>query len=88
MTENTGVKTVEQSEKHDFKQTGVLVLRFLQLISVSTFVVGFIWGGSDFISSLLPKNGPVTPLSVLLMLYGLMGSVVIEGAIRIIQRKK
>jgi len=80
--------TQVQPEEHDFKKMGVIGLRFLQLIAVSMFIVGFIWGGSDWISSFLPKNGPVTPLSVLLMLYGLIGSIVIEGAIRVVQRKK
>jgi hypothetical protein len=89
MTE-TPAPTTSQTidESTDYKKLGVLGLRFIQLISISLFVVGFIWGGSDFLSSLLPKDGPVTPLSVLLMLYGIMGSVVIEVAIRIVQRKK
>ena len=86
MTE-TPVPTT-QPEQHDLKKMGILGLRFLQLIAVGMFVVGFIWGGSDWISSLLPKNGPITPLSVLLMLYGIIGSLVIEVAIRVVQRKK
>jgi hypothetical protein len=87
MTENT---TPEVQSEHpiDFKKYGVLGLRFLQLISISLFVVGFIWGGSDFISSLLPQDGPITPLSVLLMVYGIVGTLVIEVAIKIVQRKK
>jgi hypothetical protein len=88
MTETTPAPTNQPEESTDYKKMGVLGLRFLQLIAIATFVVGFIWGGSDFLSSLLPANGPITPLSVLLMLYGVMGSVVIEVAIRIVQRKK
>jgi hypothetical protein len=89
MTEtSTPVPTTQPDESTDYKKLGVLGLRFIQLIAIATFVVGFIWGGSDFLSSLLPKDGPVTPLSVLLMLYGIMGTVVIEVAIRIVQRKK
>jgi hypothetical protein len=77
-----------QLEQHDFKKTSIIVLRFIQLVAVSMFVVGFIWGGSSWINSILPKNSAVTPLSVLLMLYGVIGSLVIEGAIRVVQRKK
>ena len=66
----------------------ILGLRFLQLIAVSMFAVGFIWGGSDWINSLLPANSVITPLSVLLMLYGIIGSMMIEVAIRIVRRKK
>ena len=86
MTENISPPT--EVEQHDLKKMGILGLRFLQLIAVSMAVVGFIWGGSDWISSLLPANSPVTPTSVLLMLYGIIGSLVIEIAIRVVQRKK
>ena len=88
MTETNQPDAHIDLEQHDFKKMGIIGLRFLQLIAVSMAVVGFIWGGSDWISSMLPKNGPVTPLSVLLMLYGLIGSLVIEVAIRVVQRKK
>lgn len=88
MTEPTNQQPIIQPEVHDFKKTGILGLRFLQLIAVSMFVVGFIWGGSDWINSLLPENSVITPLSVLLMLYGIIGSIVIEVAIRIVRRKK
>jgi hypothetical protein len=77
-----------QPEQHDIKKMGIIGLRFLQLIAVGMFVVGFIWGGSDWINSLLPANSVITPLSVLLMLYGIIGSIVIEVAIRVVQRKK
>ena len=89
MTEKTERTTpIEQPEQHDCKKMGILGLRFIQLIAVSMFVVGFIWGGSDWISSILPENSVVSPTSILLMLYGIIGSVVIEVAIRIVQRKK
>jgi hypothetical protein len=88
LTETTSPQPTVQPEVHDFKKMGILGLRFIQLIAISMFVVGFIWGGSDWINSLLPANSVITPLSVLLMLYGIIGSVVIEVAIRIVRRKK
>ena len=81
-------KIETQHEQFNFKTTGILGLRFLQLLAIGAFVVGFIWGGSDFLNSLIPADSPITPLSVLLMLYGVTGSVVIEIAIRVVQRKK
>ena len=77
-----------QPEIHSFKVTGIIGLRFLQLLAIGVFVVGFIWGGCDFLNSLIPANSVVTPLSVLLMFYGAIGSLVIEVAIRVVQRKK
>jgi hypothetical protein len=87
LTENTHT-TQPQLEVHDFKATGIIALRFIQLMAIGVFVVGFIWGGSDFLNSLIPANSVVTPLSVLLMLYGAIGSLVIEVAIRVVRRKK
>ena len=88
MTEESTPQASIQPEVHDFKKMGVIGLRFLQLIAVGIFIVGFIWGGSDWINSLLPANSVITPTSVLLMLYGIIGSLVIEVAIRVVQRKK
>ena len=88
MTEKQVQPQEVQPEQHDFKQMGILGLRFLQLIAVTIFVVGFIWGGTDWINSLLPKNSVITPTSVLLMLYGIIGTLVIEVAIRVVKRKK
>lgn len=76
------------SEAINWKGNFVLGLRFLQVLALSLTAIGFIWGTGDYISSLLPADGPVAPLSVLLMLYGVVGSGIIEGAIRFVQRKK
>jgi hypothetical protein len=51
-------------------------------------VVGFIWGSSDWLLASVLKDSPVTPLSVLLMLYGAVGLGVTEAVIRVVQRKK
>ena len=85
MTETLQTQTEQPT---DYKHMGIIGLRFIQLIAVSMTVVGFIWGGSDWISSLLPSNSVVSPTSILLMLYGIIGSLMIEVAIRVVQRKK
>jgi hypothetical protein len=75
-------------ETQNYKSWFVLGLRFAQLITVMMVIVGLIWGSSDWLLASVLVNVPVTPLSVLLMLYGGVGSVVIEGIVRIVQRKK
>lgn len=74
--------------KTNIKENFVLGLRFGQFLATSLFIIGLIWGSSDFISTLLPKDSPIAPLSVLFMLYGFVGSLSIEAVIRIVQRKK
>ena len=76
----------EKAQNH--KATIVLALRFLQLLTTALFIVGFIWGSSDYLTATILKDVPIAPLSVLFMLYGFVGSISIEAAIRIVQRKK
>lgn len=78
----------QKTEQVDWKRTTVLGLRFFQVIAVALVAVGFIWGAGDLILSMLPPDSPVTPLSCLLMLYGVIGSLIIEAAIRVLERKK
>jgi hypothetical protein len=89
MSEN---KTTEQQPLQpdkpiDWKGNTILGLRFIQMIAFALVAVGFIWGTGDFINSLLPK-GTSAPMSVLLILYGLVGSAMVEVPIRMLQRKK
>jgi hypothetical protein len=66
----------------------VLGLRVLQIICMALAVVGFIWSTGDYLSSLFPPDSVVTPFSVLLLLYGSVGAVGIEGSIKFLKRKK
>jgi hypothetical protein len=70
------------------KRIGVFGARFLQLISAALAVVGFIWATGDYLTSLFPSGSVVTPLSVLMMLYGFIGTVAFEGLVRFLTRKK
>jgi hypothetical protein len=72
------------SNKHSL----VLGLRVLQILSMTLTVVGFIWSTGDYLSSLFPPDSVVTPFSVLLLLYGSVGAVGIEGSIKFLKRKK
>lgn len=78
----------EQPKTTDYKGTLTLGLRFFQVLTVAMVAVGFIWGAGDLILSMLPADSPITPLSCLLMLYGVIGSLIIEAAIRVVNRKK
>lgn len=81
-------ETNNQSEKpFNWKGNTVIGLRFLQLLALALVAVGFIWGLGDFINSLMP-SGQTAPMSLLLILYGLVGSAMIEVPIRVLQRKK
>jgi len=51
-------------------------------------ITGFVWGSSDFLLMTVLVEAPVTPLSVLLMLYGVLGTGLSEAAIRFVTKKK
>lgn len=72
----------------DFKKPAVLFLRLLQLLTVAMTFTGFISASSDYLLATVLIGVPVSPLSVLLILYGSVGSVLIEALIRLVQRKK
>lgn len=66
----------------NFKNKLVFGLRGLQIICIGTTVTGFIWGSSDWLLTTVLVQAPVTPLSVLMMLYGTVGTGLIEGIVR------
>jgi hypothetical protein len=71
----------------NYKGSLVLGLRFLQLVAAALCIIGLIWGSSDWLSAYVLKDSPVTPLSVLFMLYGFSGAVSVEAVIRLVERK-
>jgi len=78
----------ETKKPTDYKILSVIILRLLQFLTVSMTVTGFIWVSSDYLLATVLVGVPVTPLGVLLMLYGSVGSFIIEALIRVVQRKK
>ena len=80
--------TMPQTEEVNVKNMGVFSARVMQLISAMLAVVGFIWSSGDILTSLFPSDSVVTPISVLLMLYGSIGVVAFEGVVRFLTRKK
>lgn len=80
--------TEKKEDEITSKKLGVFGARFLQLISAALAVVGFIWATGDYLTSLFPSGSVVTPLSVLMMLYGSIGTVAFEVLVRFLTRKK
>jgi len=74
--------------KKDYRADLLLALRFFQILTVAMVAVGFIWGAGDVVMAWLPEDSPVTPLSLMLMLYGAIGSLIIEVAVRVVKGKK
>jgi len=65
----------------------IIGLRGLQIITIGFAVTGVIWSTSDLLISTVLVGVPVTPLSVLFTLYGTAGTFIIEGVIRVLERK-
>jgi hypothetical protein len=69
-------------------KTGILGLRVFQIICIASVITGFIWSSSDLLLATVLVDVPVTPLSVLMMLYGVVGVFGSEGAVRFLGRKE
>jgi uncharacterized protein YneF (UPF0154 family) len=78
----------ESAEKEPQKSNALLGLRSLQIFSLATVIIGFIWSSGDYMTSLFPDNSVINPVSVLMMLYGTLGVAGSEGIIRFLTRKK
>ena len=66
----------------------IISLRAFQMICIGLTITGFIWATSDLLLTTVLVEAPVTPLSVLLMLYGSLGTGLIEIVIRWLTRKQ
>lgn len=69
-----------------YKDSALIITRLIQIASLAFVVLGFVWASSDLLLVTVLANAPVTPLSVLFMVYGLLGSVLSEGIARWITR--
>lgn len=70
-----------------YKPKIVLGLRTFQIICIGFTITGILWASSDILLTTVLVGAPVTPLSVLLMLYGSIGTLLNEAAIRMLNRK-
>jgi len=71
----------------DSKRYFVVSLRFIQLLATASFITGFLWATSDWLLLSILVKTPITPLSVLLMLYGTLGIALSEISVRLINRR-
>jgi len=65
-----------------------LAFRVFQLICSTFFITGFIWASSDWLLLTVLVKAPVTPVSVLMMLYSSIGIAGSELAVRMARRQQ
>jgi len=70
-----------------YQHTMVLGLRSFQIICIGLAVTGGIWSSGDLLMAMIPVGTPVTPLSLLFMLYGVVGTTLLEIIVRVLMRK-
>ena len=70
-----------------YQQQTILGLRVFQFLCIGFTVTGFVWSTADLLLTTVLVGAPVTPLSLLLLLYGCLGTLTTEGSIRIVKRK-
>jgi len=61
-----------------YKNSAILVTRLIQVLSLCLIITGFLWASSDVLLITVLEDSSVTPMSVLFMLYGFVGSVITE----------
>lgn len=69
------------------REASVLGLRSMQVACLGAVITGFIWATSDYLLLTVLVESPVTPLSILLMLYGTLGTGLSEIVVRLLNRK-
>jgi len=73
-------------KKKGYYKSAVSGLRVIQIISLASIVTGFIWATSDILMTTVLIKAPVTPMSILLMVYGVFGTFLSEISVRILAR--
>ena len=71
----------------EYKKPTILGLRCMELLCIAFVITGFVWASSDLLLATILVKAPVTPISVLLMLYGTIGLFLAETSIRLLNRK-
>ena len=72
----------------DCRKSVVIGLRVLQLLTIASAITGGIWASSDWLLLYVLVEAPVTPLSVLLIVYGIVGTIVCEAPIRLLRKQE
>ena len=73
---------------YDYKKLAIIGLRIVQLLTIASVVTGVIWASSDWLLLYVLVEAPVTPLSVLLIVYGLFGTFICEAPIRLLKKQE
>ena len=68
------------------KKSAIIGVRCLQMLCVAAMITGFIWSTADYLLATALVDSPVAPLSVLLMLYGTIGTLGTELSARLLSR--
>jgi len=70
-----------------YEKHAIIGLRLMQLLAIASAVTGFIWSSSDMLLLYVLVDTPLTPLSVLLLLYGVFGTFACEMPIRLLKHR-
>ena len=69
-----------------YRKPAIVAVRSIQLLCIGFVVTGFIWSTTDLLMVSVLVSSPVSPLSLLFMLYGTVGSFVTEASARWLAR--
>ena len=72
----------------DYRRSAIIGLRVVQLLTIASAITGGIWASSDWLLLYVLVEAPVTPLSVLLIMYGIVGTFITEAPIRLLKKQE
>lgn len=72
----------------DYRKSAIIGLRVVQLLTIASAITGGIWASSDWLLLYVLVETPVTPLSVLLIVYGIVGTIIAEAPIRLLKKQE
>ena len=68
------------------RDSAILATRVMQLLCMALVVVGILWASTDLLMVTVLVESPVTPMSLLFILYGFIGSTLTELLARCLAR--
>lgn len=72
----------------EYRKTAIIAVRSIEMLCIGLLITGTIWSTTDFLLLYVLTETLVSPFSILLMLYGTIGTFVTEITARLLAKAK
>jgi hypothetical protein len=77
---------ISKKEETNYSKVGIIGFRCVEILCIGAIITGFVWASSDYLLATILAKSPVTPASVLMIVYGSLGTFLCEVTIWIFKR--